>query len=205
LDSATCLFLARREGYPTRALTIAIHGTSRGELSAARRIGRRAGVVEHRFESLPGMREAQDIRGSPQLSRATVPRTYIPMKNVVFYAFAAAYAEEKGSQVIIGGHNADDRRLFDDTSDEFFQSLEKTLISSSPRLRRVGLTILRPLRDRTKVEVVELGADLGVPFELTWSCHRGGSEHCWKCEGCLQRTRAFEESGIVDPLASKKV
>jgi len=174
-------------------------------MGAARLLGRRVGVLEHRFDRVPDLREAADIAGSKELSRKAVPPTYIPMKNAIFYSLAAAYAEEKGAVCIIGGHNADDRRLFDDTSDEFFASLQRAITASSPRLRRRGLKILRPLKDKSKPEVVALAAGIGVPLELTWSCHRAGQEHCWRCEGCRRRAEAFEAADVPDPLALKKV
>lgn len=205
IDSATCLCLARRDGYSPRALTIEIHGTARGEMEAARQLGKRVGVIEHRFTRLPDVREADDIVGSRMLSRHTVPPTYIPMKNAIFYALAGAYAEEKGSGCIIGGHNRDDRRVFEDTSEEFFASMQKMLTAGSPRFRRNGLKILRPLKDLGKGEVVALAAGIGVPLELTWSCHRAGAQHCWKCDGCRRRAEAFAVAGVEDPLASKKV
>lgn len=154
---------------------------------------------------IPDLREAGDIPGWRPLSEGKVPATYIPMKNAVFYSIAASFAEEKASHRIIGGHNAEDRRLFDDAGDAFFASLEKTLLAGSPRLRGSGLRILRPLKDKTKAEVVRLAAQIGVPLELTWSCHRAGEEHCWRCDGCAGRTGAFEAAGVEDPLKSKKV
>jgi len=182
-----------------------IHGAAEAELRAARRIGERVGVLEHRFVSIPELREAGDIKGSAELSRKAVPPTYIPMKNAVFYSLAAAFAEEKGSGLIMGGQNGDDRRLFEDTSEEFFAKLEGALRIGSPRLRKHGLRIVRPLKDKSKAEVVALAADLGVPFELTWSCHRDGARHCWECPGCEGRARAFREAGVEDPLDSRKV
>jgi len=126
------------------------------------------------------------------------------LKNAVYYSLAAAYAEEKGADRIIGGHNADDRRLFDDTSEEFFASLQRTIHASSPRLRRRGLKILRPLKDMSKSEVVALAAGIGVPLELTWSCYRAGAEHCWRCDGCRSRIEAFQAAGVQDPLATRR-
>jgi 7-cyano-7-deazaguanine synthase len=172
-------------------------------LRAARLLGRRVGVLEHRFVRIPELREAGDITGSKALSKKAVPPTYIPMKNAIYYSLAAAYAEEKGSDCIIGGQNGDDRRLFDDTSEEFFASLQRTMLTSSPRLRKNGLKILRPLKDKSKPEVVALAAGMGVPLELTWSCHRSGEEHCWRCDGCKGRMEAFEAAGVEDPLSKK--
>jgi 7-cyano-7-deazaguanine synthase len=152
---------------------------------------------------IPELREAGDIAGSKALSRRAVPPIYIPMKNAIYYSLAAAYAEEKGSDCIIGGQNGDDQRLFEDTSEEFFASLQKTISASSPRLRRKGLKILRPLKDKSKPDVVALAAGMGVPLELTWSCHRSGKEHCWRCDGCRRRMEAFEAAGVEDTLSKK--
>ena len=168
-------------------------------------MAKRVGILEHRVVRMPDLREAADIVGSKALSRRAVPPTYIPMKNAIFYSLAAAFAEEKGSGAIIGGHNADDRRQFADTSEEFFASLQKTLTAASPRLRGSGLKILRPLKDVRKAEVVTMAAKIGVPLELTWSCHRSGEEHCWSCDGCRRRREAFDAAGVRDPLAPKKV
>jgi 7-cyano-7-deazaguanine synthase len=161
-------------------------------------IARRAGVLEHRFFALPGLSEASDIRDNKRL--AGLPPTFIPMKNAIYYSVAASYAEENQTNYIIGGHNKDDTLLFEDTSDEFFRNLQATLWSASRRLRERRTTILRPLQHMSKAEVVSTAANLKVPFELTWSCHRDGTKHCWKCRGCIWRTRAFKESGIRDPL-----
>jgi 7-cyano-7-deazaguanine synthase len=165
-------------------------------------MAKRVGVLEHRFARLPDFREAEDIDGSAELSRGRVPATYIPMKNAVYYSFAAAFAEERSSDCIIGGHNGDDKRLFEDTSEEFFSSLQSTLLFASPRLRRRGLMISRPLKDMSKADVVALAARIRVPLELTWSCYRSGQEHCWSCDGCRRRMEAFRAAGVEDPLLS---
>ncbi len=182
-----------------------IHGTAEGELEAARQLGRSGGVVEHRFVTIPELREAGDISGSGPLSGGAVPPTYIPMKNAIYYSIAASFAEERDSKYIIGGHIRDDARVFEDTSDRFFENLQDTLLAASVRLRKNRTRILRPLRRLSKGQVVRLSAKLGVPLELTWSCHSDGKEHCRTCAGCLQRAEAFKAVGMNDPLFSKKV
>ncbi|MDA4118414.1 MAG: 7-cyano-7-deazaguanine synthase [Thaumarchaeota archaeon] len=198
------MYLAKKDGHSVRALTIRIHGTARGELRAARRIGKRAGVAEHRFVTIPELREAGDIAVPGRLSGPAVLPTYIPMKNAIYYSIAASFAEETGSNYIVGGHNMDDRLFFEDTSDEFFRDLQRTLLAGSVRLRESRMRILRPLRRRSKVEVVKLAAELGVPLELTWSCHVDGEEQCGECSGCRQRVESFRAAGIDDPLHPKK-
>jgi len=147
---------------------------------------------------MPELRELGDISVPGRL--AAMPPTFIPMKNSIYYNVAAAFAEEVGASRVAGGHNREDRAVFEDTSDEFFRNLQRTLRSGSVRLREQDFRIWRPLRAMSKAEVVALASRLGVPLGDTWSCHRAGSAHCWECDGCLGRERAFREAAVVDPL-----
>ncbi len=196
IDSATCLYLFK-ERYNLRALTFEYHAIASREVDSAKAIAARAGVTEHRIFRLPDLREASDITGG---KFEGLPPTYIPVRNAIFYSVAGAYSEEKRVPLIVGGHNKDDAEVFRDTSSEFFNSLEKALWSGSPTLRQLRTRIRRPLSGKTKVQVVRLAASLRVPFELTWSCHRLGIEHCWECAGCISRLESFDGAGIADPL-----
>jgi 7-cyano-7-deazaguanine synthase len=199
IDSATALQLMS-EDYLVRAITFEYHGVARSELRAARAISSQAGVKEHRFVRVPDLREAADIPGAVFTG---LPPTYIPLRNAVFYSLAASYAEEVGACAIVGGHNKDDSMVFQDVRPGFFRPLEKAILAGSSILRARRLRIVRPLRLKTKAEVIHLADEIGVPLELTWSCHRDGKKHCWNCPGCLSRLRSFAEAGVKDPLAGK--
>ena len=155
-------------------------------------------MIEHRFVRLPDLREAADISGA---SFGGLPPTYIPLRNSVFYSFAASYAEETRASALVGGHNRDDTLVFADVSSAFFASLEKAFRAGYPILRTRRLRILRPLRHMRKHQVVRLASSMEVPLGLTWSCHRSGEEHCWECAGCLARSASFSKAGVEDPLA----
>ena len=198
VDSATALYLTKGSNN-VRAITFEYHGMARRELQAARRIAESAGVREHRLVRLPDLKEAGDIGASFD----RLPPTYIPLRNSIFYSFAASYAEEVGASLLVGGHNREDEKIFQDTGSAFFESLEGAFRAASPILRRNEIAISRPLREKSKPEVVTLAASLGVPLGLTWSCHRSGSLHCWRCDGCLARRKAFSLAGVSDPLAPR--
>jgi 7-cyano-7-deazaguanine synthase len=195
IDSATALYLTKASR-PVRALTFEYHGIAKKELESAKAIGDRAGVKEHRLVRLPDLKEAGDIG----VKFGALPPTYIPLRNSIFYSFAASYAEESGASMIVGGHNRDDEKVFDDVSQGFFNSLERAFRAASPVLRRNRVLISRPLKHKSKPDVIKLAAFLGVPLELTWSCHRAGGEHCWECDGCLARKRSFAAAAVPDPL-----
>lgn len=196
IDSATALYLTRKAN-KARALSFQFHGIAESELRSARAIGIRAEVVDHRIVRLPDLKEAGDI---PRFRLRGRPPSYIPLRNSIFYSMAASYAEEIEANSIVGGHNRDDEKVFADVSPRFFSTLQSALRSASPVLRRNRLRIVRPLSRLTKPEVIKLASTLGVPLELTWSCHRDLQEHCWRCDGCLSRERAFKVAGVRDPL-----
>jgi len=56
-----------------------------------------------------------------------------------------------------------------------------------------------------KEKVIQLGLDLGVPLDYTYSCRRGQRlndgrwDHCRTCENCNERNRAFKVLNVIDP------
>ena len=61
------------------------------------------------------------------------------------------------------------------------------------------VALMTPFIDKTKVEIVAIGAALGVPFAKTWSCYNGQALHCGVCGTCTERREAFALAGITDP------
>jgi 7-cyano-7-deazaguanine synthase len=59
--------------------------------------------------------------------------------------------------------------------------------------------VVLPLADKDRAGVIRLAMELGVPIELTWSCHREGPSHCGRCYACRQRLEAFGSLGLQDP------
>ena len=62
------------------------------------------------------------------------------------------------------------------------------------------LDVQTPLMELEPWQVVDLGFQVGVPFEKTWSCVEDAGEPCWACRGCRAREAAFQQAGKPDPL-----
>jgi len=56
-----------------------------------------------------------------------------------------------------------------------------------------------PFQVWTKAQIVRRGADLKVPFHLTWSCYKGEEIHCGRCGTCVERAEAFYLAKVNDP------
>jgi hypothetical protein len=78
---------------------------------------------------------------------------------------------------------------------EFYKAFEKAACLGTEK----EISIEAPFSGKPKSETIKAGAELGVPFELTWSCYRDGPLHCGKCESCVNRKKAFAQAGIRDP------
>jgi 7-cyano-7-deazaguanine synthase len=61
-------------------------------------------------------------------------------------------------------------------------------------------SVIAPLIDMTKDQIVETGNKLNIPYQSTWSCFFSKDMHCGECNRCIERKEAFKKSGINDPL-----
>jgi len=63
-----------------------------------------------------------------------------------------------------------------------------------------SLTIVSPLLDMSKGEIVKLGARLGVDFSLTVSCYSADSNGaaCGHCDACCLRREGFSAADLPD-------
>lgn len=64
------------------------------------------------------------------------------------------------------------------------------------------LQIDTPLLEMSDTQVVEVGHQMEVPWDRTWSCQTDGETPCMACPPCQRRREAFTKVGIEDPLAS---
>jgi 7-cyano-7-deazaguanine synthase len=107
LDSATCLALARAEGYETYALSFRYGQRHAVELDAARRLAQVLGAKEHRLadldlrlfggSALTGDMAVPKCRNEAEMGQG-VPVTYVPARNTIFLSYALAWAEVLGER-----------------------------------------------------------------------------------------------------------
>lgn len=123
--------------------------------------------------------------------------TYVPYRNGLFLSSAAAIALSHGCKEIYYGAHADDAagNAYPDTSTAFNKAISDAIYIGSGN----ELTVVAPFIDKPKAEVVRTGMEIGVPFELTWSCYEGHEKACGVCGTCRDRLAAFAANGVQDP------
>lgn len=209
LDSATCLAIARRDGYRCYALSFDYGQRHRTELDAAARVASSLGAVEHRvvkidLRAFGGSALTDEIDVPKDGISAGIPVTYVPARNTVFLSFALAWAEVLESSHIFIGVNSIDYSGYPDCRPEFIAAFEKmaNLATKSGVEGRTHMNIHTPLIQLSKSEIIKLGRELGVDFSLTHSCYDPDAEGraCGRCDSCRLRLKGFADAGLNDPV-----
>jgi len=207
LDSATTLFYAKSKGFRISALIFDYGQRHRKEIEKAKRLARRAGT-DYRIVKIGFPWKGSALLDKkillPQrknLNTKEIPATYVPARNIIFLSYAASYAETLGAKKIFIGANALDYSGYPDCRPEFFRAFAVALRTGSKSgVEGKRITIETPLIAKTKGEIITLGLKLGVPYDLTWSCYRGGKKPCGTCDSCRFRAKGFKEVGKKDPV-----
>jgi len=210
VDSTTCLAMAVAEVGAENVLALSVYYGQKHdkEIQAAKKVAEYYGVrrmeldlsvifagsncslLKQSTEDIPLESYAQQIEethGEKPVS------TYVPFRNGLFLSSAASIAlSHDCSKIMYGAAGA----AYPDCSVDFVNAMNQAIYLGSGN----QLTIEAPFVSLTKADVVKKGLELGVPYELTWSCYEGGEKPCGKCGTCIDRQRAFELNGTIDPL-----
>ena len=61
------------------------------------------------------------------------------------------------------------------------------------------LRISAPFIKKDKEDIIQVGSELGVNFNLTRSCYADKKDHCGVCLACALRKQGFYWAGVPDP------
>ncbi|MBU1147302.1 MAG: 7-cyano-7-deazaguanine synthase QueC [Candidatus Omnitrophica bacterium] len=192
MDSAVTLYIARNRGYKTHCLIFDYGQRHKKEVGFAKQLAR---ITDSEYSVLNirlpwGNSALLDKRTKvPENRRSSgIPVTYVPARNTIFISFALSFAETIGAKKIFIGANARDFSGYPDCRPLYFKRFNGLLKKAT---KAAGIRVEAPLLHNTKREIVEIGRRLGVPFELTWSCYKGGKRPCGRCDACRLRARGF--------------
>ncbi|MHC4914859.1 MAG: 7-cyano-7-deazaguanine synthase QueC [Planctomycetota bacterium] len=195
LDSVVALAAAARAARPALALTF-----DYGQPAASREAEAAARVAafyscEHRVLELGWYRDllpaafaggGEAVPEPETPGRESARAVWVPGRNLVMVAVAAAWAEKLGAAAVVSGFNAEEAATFPDNSRGFVEAACSALEFSSAG----SVKLSAPLAGMDKREIVRLGRELGAPLEMAWSCYRGGESPCGRCESCRRRLAA---------------
>ena len=218
VDSTTCVGLAVQKYGKENVITASLYYGQKHdkELQCARKIAKYYGVGHIEEDISNVMKYAKDVctlmKGGNEIEHKSYAEqiaengegrvaTYVPFRNGLLLSIATAYADSlfPGEEVeVYYGAHADDAagEAYADCSPEFAKAMDEAIsIGTYGKIH-----INRPLINMNKAGVVKTGLEIGVPYELTWSCYEGGEKACGTCGTCIDRINAFKLNGVQDPI-----
>ncbi|AVR89764.1 7-cyano-7-deazaguanine synthase QueC [Thauera aromatica] len=211
LDSATCLAIARDQGFETYALSVAYGQRHAAELTASKRVADALGAKEHRLARVnlgqfggsaltdPAIAVPED---EGAVGESAIPVTYVPARNTVMLSIALAWAEVLGASDIFVGVNAVDYSGYPDCRPEFIAAFEAMAnLATRAAVEGARLRIHAPLIALSKADIIRRGSALGVDYGLTVTCYQAddAGRACGRCEACRLRAAGFTAAAIDDP------
>jgi len=125
----------------------------------------------------------------------TMRQTVVPFRNGIMLAIAAGLAESKGAEGLVIAAHTGDHAVYPDCREDFMRAMAEAMRAGT----FAGLRLLRPFIAMNKAQIAREGVRLGVDYARTWSCYKGGEEHCGQCGTCVERREAFLVAGLPDP------
>jgi 7-cyano-7-deazaguanine synthase len=135
-----------------------------------------------------------------ETSESGLPTTFVPGRNLVFFAVAGAVAYRRGAKHLVAGMCKSDYANFPDSRDETVKAMQVALGLGMAR----PFVIHTPLMWTDKAEIFSLAHAIGgdafinLLVEQTRTCYRGDRQHryawglgCGECPACWLRADGF--------------
>ena len=199
MDSTTMLY----EYQDRIALALSFHyGSNHNdkELAFAKLHCQRLGI-EHIIITLQFIKEhfnSSLLQGSEAIPEGNydeqnMKSTVVPFRNGIMLAIAAGMAENRGLQYIMLANHSGDHTIYPDCRPEFVKAMDSAVCAGTWN----NVRLLTPYTNISKAEIARHGLQLGINYDETWSCYKGGDKPCGVCGTCREREQALKEACIT--------
>lgn len=200
-DSTTLLYWLLHSGVEVKTLTLDYGQKMRMEIECARAQAELLGL-EHQEADLTALTqffgESTLLDGNANAAtgnqwEASMMGNMVPNRNMIMLAVGAAWAFSTKSHALTYGCHEENYAL--DSQWPFIRAMKDAIWKADWH----KVKVLTPLMGMSKADQVNVGMELGIPYELAWSCYRGGEVQCGECGACVRRLEGFWIAGYEDP------
>lgn len=200
LDSVTCLAMVNQLAPDARIHTM-FFAYGQAHLEAERARAEEASNkyrTIHHYCMLPELAGSLLTDGQPvdSILDTSVAPTFVPGRNMIFAAHAAALAETIGASVIVTGVNSVDYSGYPDCRPDFVRAMREVIRCALPSgaHHNKGIHYCAPLLYMSKQDIVRRAVSLGVDIDHTHSCYFPTAEGkaCHACDSCRIRDEAID-------------
>lgn len=201
MDSATMLHEFKDE--IALAITFDYGSTQNGRerlcaLEQCRRLGIRHIVIRLDFMKQyfkSALLESADAIPEGNYDDENMKSTVVPFRNGIMLAIACGVAESNGLKRVMIANHSGDHTIYPDCQPGFINAISKAMQAGTYD----KIEVYAPYTNLSKADIARHGKALGVDYSLTYSCYKGGLNHCGRCGTCRERRQALREAGIDDP------
>jgi 7-cyano-7-deazaguanine synthase len=126
-----------------------------------------------------------------------IPDSYVPFRNTHIIAMAVSWSEVVGAKKIYIGAVNEDSSGYPDCRPSYYEAYNKLIAEGT---KEGDISIVTPVIDLAKDEIVKKAVDLKAPLINSYSCYARGDKACGVCDSCALRLRGFQKAGIEDPI-----
>ncbi len=119
--------------------------------------------------------------------------TVVPFRNGIMIAIAAGYAESLGATTVMLANHAGDHAIYPDCTPQFIDAMNDAVLAGTYN----DVRLYAPYTHLSKSDIVAIGVKLGIDYDTTWSCYKGGDKPCGECATCREREQAFRDNGLL--------
>jgi 7-cyano-7-deazaguanine synthase len=111
---------------------------------------------------------------------------HLPYRNLFFLVTGCALAATRGLGALYSAFINSNHAMEIDAGRTFLDGVRQLAGNVG------GVALEMPFREMSKTEVAQLGAQLGAPIALTFSCQANAQAHCGACPNCVDRLHALQ-------------
>ena len=219
-DSATCLAWALDRF--TRVETVGFDYGQRHVVEMQARLTVRDGMarVLPQYADRLGPDHVVDITGFGRIADSALtadraiemdarglPTTFVPGRNLVFLTYAAALADRRGLEVLVGGMCETDYSGYPDCRRETMDAMQQALSLGLDKPVPIETPLMHLTKARTWALAHDLGGDALVQLiiEDSHTCYLGDRDHrhpwgygCGTCPACELRAAGYQQWAAGD-------
>jgi 7-cyano-7-deazaguanine synthase len=208
MDSTTALYVAMSSGYACETISFDYGQRHRKELASAALISERLGLKHHivNLTCITSLIDSSALTGDIDVPEGhytadNMAITVVPNRNSLMANVAIARAITIGASRVVLGIHSGDHAVYPDCRPEWLDALNTLASVANQGFLAKDFQIVAPFVNVDKATIARIGSNLGVPYQDTWTCYKGGDLHCGRCGTCVERLEAFHIAGLEDPVA----
>jgi len=113
--------------------------------------------------------------------------TVVPFRNAIMLSIATGIADSNNLDGVIIATHKGDFAQYPDCTVAFNAGIKVAMYAGTHN----GIQLMAPFAALDKREIATLGVDAGMIPSNTYSCYKGGENHCGKCGTCVERIWAL--------------